>query len=78
MRKKLGNMSKRKDILKRLSNSALDIKEYLSKEDGMGVVEVILIVVVLVGLVFIFKDKMTSIVNGMFSSITQGITNVTG
>ncbi len=78
MRKKLGNMSKRKDILKRLSNSALDIKEYLSKEDGMGVVEVILIVVVLVGLVFIFKDKMTSIVNGIFSSITQGITNVTG
>lgn len=78
MRKKLGNMSKRKDILKRLSNSALDIKEYLSKEDGMGVVEVILIVVVLVGLVFIFKDKMTTIVNGMFSSITQGITNVTG
>ncbi len=78
MRKKLGNMSKRKDILKRLSNSALDIKEYLSKEDGMGVVEVILIVVVLVGLVFIFKDKMTTIVNGIFSSITQGITNVTG
>ena len=78
MRKKLGNMSKRKDILKRLSNSALDIKEYLSKEDGMGVAEVILIVVVLVGLVFIFKDKMTTIVNGMFSSITQGITNVTG
>lgn len=78
MRKKLGTMSKRKDILKRLSNSALDIKEYLSKEDGMGVVEVILIVVVLVGLVFIFKDKMTTIVNGMFSSITQGITNVTG
>ena len=78
MRKKLGNMSKRKDILKRLSNSALDIKEYLSKEDGMGEVDVILIVVVLVGLVFIFKDKMTTIVNGMFSSITQGITNVTG
>ena len=78
MRKKLGNMSKRKEIFKRLSNGALDIKKYLFKEDGMGVVEVILIVVVLVGLVFIFKDKMTSIVNGMFSSITQGITNVTG
>lgn len=78
MRKKLGNMSKRKEILKRISNGALAIKKYLSKEDGMGVVEVILIVVVLVGLVFIFKDKMTSIVNGMFSSITQGITNVTG
>ena len=31
------------------------------KEEGMGVVEVILIVVVLVGLVFIFKDKMNTI-----------------
>lgn len=50
---------------------------FLKKEDGMGVVEVILIVVVLVGLVLIFKDKMTTIVSGMFSSITDGINKVT-
>lgn len=62
----------------KLESSLVQLKDYVSKEDGMGVVEVILIVVVLVGLVFIFKDKMTTIVNGMFSSITQGITNVTG
>lgn len=62
----------------KISDKISRIKDYVSREDGMGVVEVILIVVVLVGLVFIFKDKMITIVNGMFSSITQGITNVTG
>lgn len=54
-----------------------EVKEFLKEEKGMGVVEVILIVVVLVGLVFIFKDKMNTIVNGMFASITDGINNVT-
>jgi Flp pilus assembly pilin Flp len=53
------------------------LKKYIRKEDGMGVVEVILIVVVLVGLVLVFKDKMTTIVTGMFSSITDGINKVT-
>ena len=53
------------------------LKKYLQREDGMGVVEVILIVVVLVGLVLVFKDKMTTIVSGMFSSITDGINKVT-
>ena len=52
------------------------LKELLKEEKGMGVVEVILIVVVLVGLVFVFKDKMNTIVSGMFTSITDGITNV--
>ena len=53
-----------------------ELKEMLREEKGMGVVEVILIVVVLVGLVFVFKDKMNTIVSGMFSSITDGINNV--
>ena len=53
------------------------IKEFFQEEKGMGVVEVILIVVVLVGLVFLFKDKMTTVVSNMFTSITDGITKVT-
>lgn len=53
------------------------LKKFFKEEDGMGVVEVILIIVVLVGLVVIFKDKMGTIVNGMFSSITTGIDSVT-
>ncbi len=46
-------------------------KTFLTEEDGMGTVEVILIVVVLVGLVVIFKKQMTNIVNTLFGKITQ-------
>lgn len=45
-------------------------KELLWEEDGMGTVEVILIIVVLVGLVLIFKEQITKIVNSIFSKIT--------
>lgn len=37
----------------------------------MGTVEVILIIVVLVGLVVIFKEKITEIVNSIFDKITS-------
>lgn len=46
-------------------------REFLREEDGMGTVEVILIIVVLVGLVIIFKDQITKIVNNLFSKITS-------
>ena len=45
--------------------------KFLKEEDGMGVVEIILIIVVLVSLVLIFKDKITAIVNNLFSKITR-------
>lgn len=46
-------------------------QQFLKEEDGMGTVEVILIIVVLVGLVVIFKEKITEIVNSIFSKITN-------
>lgn len=46
-------------------------KQFLQEEDGMGTVEVILIIVVLVGLVIIFKNQITAIVQSMFSKITS-------
>ncbi len=46
-------------------------EELLKDEEGMGTVEVILIIVVLVGLVLIFKDQITAIVNSIFSKITK-------
>ena len=71
------NALKNKIINTRLYNRLGNIKEVFKEEKGMGVVEVILIVVVLVGLVFIFKDKMNTIVSSMFQSITDGISKVT-
>ena len=45
-------------------------KEFLREEDGMGTVEIILIIVVLVGLVIIFKGQITAIVENLFDKIT--------
>ena len=47
-----------------------NFREFLSEEDGMGTVEVILIIVVLVGLVIIFKGRITEIVENLFDKIT--------
>ena len=47
------------------------IKEQLEDEQGIGVVEVILILVVLIGLVNIFKSQLTSLVNTIFEKITS-------
>ena len=48
-----------------------NVKQFLKEEDGLGTVEVILIIVVLVGLVIIFKDQITKIVQNIFSKITK-------
>ncbi len=47
------------------------IKEKLKEEDGIGVVEVILILVVLIGLVIIFKSQLTSLVQNIFQKIVS-------
>ena len=41
----------------------------MKEEDGMGTVEIILIIVVLIGLVMIFKKQLTNIVNEIFDKI---------
>lgn len=46
-------------------------KQLMREEDGMGTVEVILIIVVLVGLVILFKNQITKIVNNIFNKITS-------
>lgn len=45
--------------------------ETLDNERGVGVVEVILILVVLIALVVIFKSQLTSLVNTIFEKITS-------
>ena len=47
------------------------ITDILGDEKGIGVVEVILILVVLIGLVIIFKSQLTSLVNTIFEKITS-------
>lgn len=47
------------------------MKQFWAEEDGMGTVEIILIIVVLVGLVILFKGQITQIVNSLFEKITK-------
>ena len=44
---------------------------FIKDESGAGVVELILIIVVLIGLVLIFKDQITDLVNDLFDTITD-------
>ena len=52
------------------------MKQFLAEEEGMGTVEIILIIVVLVGLVIIFKGQITQIVNSLFEKITSQSSSV--
>ena len=45
-------------------------KDFWVEEDGMGTVEIILIIVVLIGLVIVFKNQINQVVQSIFSKIT--------
>ena len=47
------------------------VKQALSNEDGLSVIEMILILVVIIGLVLIFKAQLTSLVQNIFEKITS-------
>ena len=53
------------------------LKSFFKEEDGMGTVEVILIIVVLIGLVLIFKEEITKIVKSIVETIGTKATQVT-
>lgn len=47
------------------------LKRFWKEEDGMGVVEVILIIVVLIAMVVIFQEQIKSLVENIWSSINK-------
>lgn len=49
--------------------SMRNVKNFLLDESGMGVVEILLITVVLIVMVLIFQEKITSLVNKIWTSI---------
>ena len=54
------------------------VKNFWKDESGMGTVEVILIIVVLIGLVIVFKEQISGIVEDIFKAIreeTRVVTN---
>lgn len=49
------------------------ISEILTAKDGMGVVEVVLIIVVLIGMVILFQNNIRGVVSSIFSTIQSNI-----
>ena len=46
-------------------------QEFLLGEEGIGVIEVVLILVVLIGLVLVFKEQINELLSGIFSEINK-------
>lgn len=49
----------------------MELDRFVQEEDGIGVVEVILILVVLISLVIIFRDQISDLVNKILIKITN-------
>ncbi|MBP7347395.1 MAG: hypothetical protein KA965_01830 [Butyrivibrio sp.] len=54
------------------------MKRFWKDESGMGTVEVILIIVVLIGLVIVFKQQIGGLVENIFKTIKEDSNAVTG
>ena len=50
--------------------------DLIREEDGVGVVEIILILVVLIALIVIFKDQLTAIVESILGGIRSGVDSI--
>ena len=53
-------------------------KRFWTEEDGVGIVEIILILVILVAIIVIFKDHITGIISDAFLEIENGSSDVNG
>ncbi len=47
-----------------------NFKSFLKEEEGMGTVEIVLIIVVLIALVALFRDGIKAVVNTIINTIT--------
>lgn len=53
------------------------VKDFLKEEEGMGTVEIVLIIAVLVAIALLFKDKITEFVNSALGNIFDGLDSET-
>ena len=48
-----------------------EIREFWNDEQGVGVIELVLVLVVLIGLVIIFKKQITTLLQNIFKEINS-------
>lgn len=49
------------------------LKNFIKDESGMGVIEVVLIILVLVGLALVFKKQISSVADSVYDSIKEQV-----
>ncbi len=62
----------------KLKNELQQIKSYMVRDEAIGVVEIILILVVLIALVLLFKDQITKVVSDAFKSFNSDSNDIIG
>ena len=59
------------EAVEETTDSAADDQPDFSNDNrGVGVIEIVLILVVLIGLVLVFKEQITAIINNSFTTIS--------
>lgn len=54
------------------------VKDYVQDENGAGVIELVLILVVLIGFVVIFKDRITDLLKSVYEKINTQANSLYG
>lgn len=55
----------------KLTRTMLRIRTILREQGGITVIEVVLVLVVVIGLIVIFKSQLTDLIQSIFSKITS-------
>lgn len=71
-------MKKMKEIKARIENRmacrAAGCSDFATDNAGMGTIEIVLIIVVLISLVLIFKKNISAVLDTVFTTINDGVT----
>lgn len=65
------------EIMKNLNRVKSIVGHFIKEEDGIGVVEIILILVILIGLVVIFGEEISRIITNAIESISGNADSIT-
>ena len=53
-----------------------NLRSFMKEEEGMGTVEIVLIIVVLIALVALFKNSITSLANTLLKKVTSNANKI--
>lgn len=53
-----------------------NLRSFMKEEDGMGTVEIVLIMVVLIAIVALFKNSITSLANELLKKVTKNAKSI--